>query len=1635
MKIIRRNLLGLLLAASTPYCLAATFTVTNTNDNGTGSLRWAIEQANAAAGADLIHFNIGGTGVRTISPTSPLPALSSTITIDGTTQPGYASSPLIQINGTNAGAGSFGLVVSAANVQIHALTINRFSGGGIRIDSGNNAVISASWIGLAQGGATAQANGAGIRIDGGSGHVIGPSNAISGNTNHGIRINVGASSVTVRGNRIGTNPGGSAAIGNGFSGISVAGASGVLIGGTSAADQNTISGNTNHGVVLNGGSGNRLERNFIGTNAAGSAALPNAEQGVHVLGGSDHAIGGSVAGTFNVISGNTGDGIRIEGGALRTLVQRNVIGTTVAGSAALGNGLTGVRNEAATFTRIGTGTSVADGGNLIAGNLGYGIDLLAGSDDAIVQANRIGTDVNGGVAIPNSSGDWGTGVQVQLSHRVRIGVAGAGNLISGHGVGLSAWGTTGLRVEANRVGTNIDGSAAIRNSTFGINVSGSEGAACSDVVIGGSFGSTGNLVAGNGFDSATTLSGAGINIFNCSGVSIRGNRIGTDAEGATAIRNNRGVVISDSNFTLGGADHTSWTCDGDCNLISGNGPAGVQIDASTGSLLGNFIGVRLDGSAALPNVDGIRERRSTLTIGGSSAGAGNLISGNTLNGISSSNFTSGNSTITVLGNRIGSNRTGTGKIPNSEHGINASASGSSSALMLVGSSDHDAGVCNRACNLIVGNGNHGIYISQDVRRAHRVQGNFIGRNISGACLGNTGDGIHIRGSASSASIGGANAAEGNSIGCNRNGIVLQGSDNDTTLIRNNSIHAHSELGIDLRDNSGGSVGVTPNDPGDGDNGANGLQNFPQILSATTNGSTLTVQIELSSRSGRTYTVEFFRSPQCHAGGFGEGLTPIGTVAMTTDNSGFASLQHTFSVPVTVGEGIAATASGNSWTSEFSACVQATPPPQPGAIRFALASASVAEGLGGSLEIEVTRSGTAGGVTVNYASINGTATAPADFAAASGTLSFAAGETSKRFTVEIVNDGLHEIDETFSLALSNPTGGATLTSPSSMVITIVDDDPAPSLSVDNGGCTVTEGNSGSVNCPFVFRLSAVSGRSTTFNTATANGTAIAGQDYTGHTSTARSIAAGQTTLTVNVPVLGDTLHEATETFTLNATSVVGASPSSLSATGTILDNDPAPTLSVDNGGCTVSEGDTGSVNCPFVFRLSAVSGRNTTFNTATANGTAIAGQDYTGHTSTARSIAAGQTTLTVNVPVLGDTLHEATETFTLNASSVVGASPSSLSATGTILDNDQAPTLSIDNGGCSVTEGDSGSTPCNFVLRLSAVSGRSTTFNTATADGSATAGSDYTGHPSTARSIAAGQTTLTVTVPVLGDTEIEPDETFSLLVTNVVGASPGSLSATGTILNDEVDQPGAGVLSLSPQHQSVPENAGTASFSVLRSGGSSGAISVDYATVDGSAIAPQDYLAASGTLHFADGQTSRSIEIALIDDALHESTENLTVVLSNPSGGASLGSPASATLNLIDNDPAPILSIDDGGCSVIEGDSGSRPCRFQLRLSAVSGRATDFVTATLDDDAEHGLDYLGHDATARSIPAGQSSLGIDVPVLGDTLPEVDERFFLLVEQVDGATPAQLQGIGTILDDDLPPDADLIFRSNFEAVEAL
>ncbi|HXI94070.1 MAG TPA: C25 family cysteine peptidase, partial [Blastocatellia bacterium] len=297
----------------------APIVVTNTNDSGAGSLRQAITTANSTSGFDLITFNIPGSGVKTIALASPLPAINDQVTIDGTTQPGYAGSPLIEINGQNAGAGS-GLTITAGDSTIKALVINRFNFNGIVLSTRGNNVVQSCYIGTDATGTIDRGNiVTGIVVSTPNNTIGGASaslrNIISGNDQNGVVLLAGATNNTIQLNRIGTSATGGVAIGNVHGGVVVdTSASG------NAIISNLIAANETGVNLL--GSGNTVLRNDFSVASNGADPLPNSTN--ILISGFNNSIGSANIFDKNTLRFASGAGIAVTGGTGNAIFPNSI---------------------------------------------------------------------------------------------------------------------------------------------------------------------------------------------------------------------------------------------------------------------------------------------------------------------------------------------------------------------------------------------------------------------------------------------------------------------------------------------------------------------------------------------------------------------------------------------------------------------------------------------------------------------------------------------------------------------------------------------------------------------------------------------------------------------------------------------------------------------------------------------------------------------------------------------------------------------------------------------------------------------------------------------------------------------------------------------------------------------------------------------------------------------------------------------------------------------------------------------------------------------------------------------------------------------------------------------------------------
>ena len=542
---------------------ASTFVVTNTNATGNGSLQFAILDANETPGADLITFNIPGTAPFTINQTVPLPSITDQVTIDGTTQPGFAGTPVVAVSGP---VNEF--LVTVGSCAIRGLAINAGNAGSIRLQGPGGNIVEGNFVGVNFAGTAVSDSGSG-EVD-----VFAPNNTIGGtvaparNLFSTLKLAMDGTGVgsgnLVRGNYVGTDVTGTMLIAQ-RTGISVTFVNNNTIGGTVAGARNVIAGQIGSCIsISNLSSGNLVQGNYIGTDVTGAVKLATTGGGVSVVSASN-TVGGTTPAARNVISGTQSVGINIGGGETHdVLVQGNYIGTNAAGTAVLGNGKSGVEINTSAFNNVIGGLSTG-GRNVISGNNEHGVFIKGPLQNQIgnqIQGNYIGTDATGTADFGNTQ----NGVAItENSPGTMIGgiMTGAGNVISGNGLSgilLDGAQVTGTLVQGNFIGTNAAGTAALGNDLNGVTTS-----QAPNNTIGGSTAEARNII------SASARHGVSIGIdtnSGATGITVRNNYIGTDVSGNNCLGNGRdGVFVN-----RGSVNHTITD-----NLITCNGRDGVNI--------------------------------------------------------------------------------------------------------------------------------------------------------------------------------------------------------------------------------------------------------------------------------------------------------------------------------------------------------------------------------------------------------------------------------------------------------------------------------------------------------------------------------------------------------------------------------------------------------------------------------------------------------------------------------------------------------------------------------------------------------------------------------------------------------------------------------------------------------------------------------------------------------------------------------------------------------------------------------------------------------------------------------------------------------------------------------------------------
>jgi Ca2+-binding RTX toxin-like protein len=465
--------------------------------------------------------------------------------------------------------------------------------------------------------------------------------------------------------------------------------------------------------------------------------------------------------------------------------------------------------------------------------------------------------------------------------------------------------------------------------------------------------------------------------------------------------------------------------------------------------------------------------------------------------------------------------------------------------------------------------------------------------------------------------------------------------------------------------------------------------------------------------------------------------------------------------------------------------------------------------------------------------------------------------------------------------------------------------------------------------FVIALDKPSTGNVSVNAATANGSALAGSDYAALPAQTLTFTPGEMVKVVTVDLINDTTNEPGEYFDLKLSSPVGATLPDTNARAFIAPSDAAsaavPRISVSDASANES-----GTFLEFVVSLSAPSTQAVNVSYSNSNITALNGSDYAALSSTL-TFAPGETTKVVKIPVLDTAGVEPTEVLTLNLFSAVNATIARAVGTGSIFDNDMTsgtPNISVSDG--IVNESEPRAT---FTVTLDKPSTSQVTVKYATADGNATAGSDYSAQAAQTLVFAPGEVSKSVYVDLRDDAVAEPAEFFDLTLSGAVNALIAD--PRGHMVIAQSDAPTVALPVISASSIAATEGSTYLEFDVVLSAPSTQVVSASYSNSNATALNGSDYAAQSGSIVFQPGETIHTIKIPLLDNLVVEPTETFGLNLFSPVN-ATVGT-SSVIGTILDNDGPPaagqLLNTGTGSADVLVGQPGS---------NAVSGGAGNDV---------------------------------------------------------------------------------------------
>lgn len=680
-------------------------------------------------------------------------------------------------------------------------------------------------------------------------------------------------------------------------------------------------------------------------------------------------------------------------------------------------------------------------------------------------------------------------------------------------------------------------------------------------------------------------------------------------------------------------------------------------------------------------------------------------------------------------------------------------------------------------------------------------------------------------------------------------------------------------------------------------------------------------------------------------------------------------------------------------------------------------------------------------SVNYGTQDISAQAGSDYVARFGTLDFAVGEEVKYVSVQVLGDSAREHTESFALVLDSPSSPSVGTEGLVGEATIRDDDSGAGPVVSVSNAVVLEDHNEYLS--FEVTLSEAALDTVTLGYRALEGTADSndlnyGYDYNNRTYGTIEFAPGVTSKIIYLQLKGDSVDERDESVVLQLNNLstnasFAGGEDVLRATGVILDNDGSgPNLSLLVSDPVLVEGNSGAKEAVFEVRLSRPATEAFSVSYETRDITATGGTDYIVRNGLL-NFAAGEDLKTVSVPVLGDAVAEATESFAL----VVGQ-PSNqtvgvdgLGGVATIRDDDTGtgPVVTVHDAVALEDHNEY----LSFEVTLSEASLQTVSMNYRAFEGTANSddlnyGFDYDKRTSGTIEFAPGVTSKIIYIQVEGDSVDERDESIYLQLSELsetarFAGGESRVQATGIIHDNDGAGSNLGLLVSNPVLQEGDTGSKYAVFEIRLSNALSQPQTVNYETKDITAVAGSDYFAKTGSVHFAPGELVKSVSVEVIGDATGELNESFALIVEAPDTLSLEADGLVGEATILDDDttPGPVISVTNA--VAVEGHNEF--LTFEVALSEASASEITVDYRALEgtgesSDLNYGFDYSGRTVGSISFAPGQTTRRIFIQTEGDSDDERDETIMMELSNAVGASfadgAASVQAVGFILDND-------------------